>query len=74
MRTAAHTYFAGLYEEDFQKRLKLDGLNFKSLAAGSRQMLESEFTEEEIYESLKLSNGDKALGPDGFNMKFLQEF
>lgn len=37
-------------------------------------MLEAEFTEEEIYERLKFCNSDKAPGPDGFNMKFLQEF
>lgn len=36
--------------------------------------LEEEFSEEEVHLCLKLCNGNKALGADGFNMKFLQEF
>lgn len=36
-------------------------------------MLETEFTKDEILESLKLCNGDKAQCSDDFNIKFLQQ-
>lgn len=73
MRATARTHFAGLNEEDFQKRPKLNGLNFIRLTEDNRLWLESEFSEEEIYERLKSCDGDKAPGPGISNMKFLHE-
>ena len=35
-------------------------------------MLESPFTEEEVLSALGEFSGDKALGPNGFSMAFLQ--
>lgn len=36
--------------------------------------MEAEFSEEEIFEGLHACDGDKAPGPDGFNLKFFREF
>lgn len=41
---------------------------------GSRNLVEQEFTEEEIHVALMSCNGDKAPVPDDYNMRFLQEF
>lgn len=49
MREAARNLFSRLYEQDFMKRPRLHGLNFRRLFAVSSQSLEAIFTEEEIY-------------------------
>lgn len=55
-------------------RLKLYGLQFKQISKMNRLSLEKEFSEEEILESFRSCDDDKAPGPDGFNMKFFQDF
>lgn len=73
MREAAKDFFSGL-DEEWGRRPRLDDLQFKNLCDASRQLLEVEFTEIEVLDSLNMCNGDKAPGLDGFNMKFLQDF
>lgn len=53
---------------------KLDNLPFEVLHDHSREISKANFTEDEILESLRDCNGDKAPGPDGCNLKFLQMF
>lgn len=70
----ASNHFARMYEEEFNWRPSLDGINFCSLDESSRLSLEGCFSEDEIFEDLRACKKDKASGPDGFNMGFLQEF
>lgn len=70
MREAARAYFSRLYEEEFRVRPKLDDLDFARIFEASKQMIEADFSEEEVLECLKSSNRDKAPEPDGFNMFF----
>lgn len=74
MRKKAKLFFQKLYTEDMFQRPNLDNLNFKRLCDGSRHGLEMPFTVEEIKPCLDECNGDKAPGPDGFNMKFFHMF
>ncbi|XP_028053421.1 uncharacterized protein LOC114257814 [Camellia sinensis] len=47
---------------------------FKSIGEGHDSgFLEAEFSEEEILSAIKSCGGNKALGPDGFNMSFFQK-
>lgn len=74
MREAAKIFYQRLYTEEFSLPPKLDNLHFDTLDTPSRESLEVEFTEDEIFTALKSCNGDKAPGPDGFNFKFLLSF
>lgn len=71
MREAVKEHFTNLYLEPHVCWPKLDGLPFLSISAESRQRLKEDFTADEILEGLKSCDGNKALGPDGFNMIFL---
>lgn len=46
----------------------------KQICADNCKGIEERFIDEEVFGCLRDCNGDKALGPNGFNMKFLQEF
>lgn len=52
----------------------MEGINFRRLFESNKIMLEDDFSEEKIKESLNMCNGAKAPGLDGFNIKFLQKF
>lgn len=52
----------------------MDGLAFYCISEASRQLLEVEFSEDEVFEGLMSCNGSKAPGPNRFNMKFLRSF
>lgn len=73
LREKALLYFHHLYTEEEGRRLKLDELPFKQLSADSRVNLEAP-SMEEVWGCLDECNGDKAPDPDGFNIKFYQEF
>lgn len=55
-------------------RPTLDNLQFDIIDYNNRELLETEFSESEIAAALKSCDGNKALGPDGFNLKFIQTF
>lgn len=74
MTDAAKKFFSGLYFEVWGSHPRLDGIQFKFLSRTSRQILEAEFTNCEVQNSLNMCNGDKVPGPDGFDIKFLQDF
>ena len=50
----------------------MDGLPLPSLSVVDREILERQFDEEEITKVYFDCCGDKALGPDGMTMAFLQ--
>lgn len=70
----AKKHFQNLYYEDSKFRPKLDNLSFNSVNEREKAQLEEKFTEEEILDCPRECDGDKAPGPDGFNIKFFQTF
>lgn len=54
------------------KRPILDGIQFRRISGGRLVWLEREFSNEEIKVALDGLVGDKAPGPDGFNLTFFQ--
>ncbi|XP_028099646.1 uncharacterized protein LOC114299162 [Camellia sinensis] len=66
-------YFRNHFTEDWVSRLVLVG-DFKSVSHSQCfDKLEAEFSEEEIWTTVKGCNGNKAPGPDGFNLLFCQK-
>ena len=66
-------FYKNLLEELESWRPTVDGLEFTCLDETERLSLEREFDKEEILVVLKEVEGDKALGPDGFTMGFVQK-
>ena len=74
VRREVFEHFRKHYTEKWVVRPKLGGL-FKSVHSSPRvEMLEAEFSEEEIKAAVKNCDGNKAPGPDGFNMLCFQKF
>lgn len=73
LREAASKYFAKLYEKEYERRPILGSLNFKGCPRVTELCWRMNFPKKKL-KSLNMCNGDKASGPDGFNMKFLQKF
>lgn len=71
-RQGAKLFFQNLYSDEEGCRPRLDGLDFKQLCGESKMGVEVHFTAEEFRGCLDECNGEKAPGPDGFNMKFYQ--
>lgn len=67
-------YFVKLYRNDPWATPRLDNMEFDCIGAEHVQWLEREFEEEEIWEVVFGSGGEKALSPDGFPMAFFQRF
>lgn len=82
-------HFSSVFVEDSACRPKLVGLFVTLSSTEVREVLEAPFTMDEVWRVVKESNGNKAPGPDGFNMtcvrkcwqvmkkgifQFLQEF
>lgn len=73
VRQAVFRHFKGVYSKNWSNRPKLSG-QFKSVAnRDEMQELEAAFTEEEIWSALKECDGNKAPGPDGFNLSCIQK-
>lgn len=53
LREAAKVYFQQLYTEEFPIRPKLDNLHFDTLGNARRELLEQDFSEDEIVVALK---------------------
>ena len=63
-------FYEKLYMEDDYQCPFLDGLRFSVLSDEELEGLDQPFTEDEVLVVVKDFNGDKAPGPDGFNMAF----
>lgn len=74
MQEAAKEFYCDLYSAEADVRPKLDHLQFHTLGHSEREGLEVAFTKDEIRSCLFDCNGNKAPGPNDFNMKFMQEF
>ncbi|XP_059669320.1 uncharacterized protein LOC132314474 [Cornus florida] len=69
VRGGIASFYQQLYTETLDRRPTLDGLPFNTISALDRDSIEIPFTEEKVLSC----NGDKALGPDGFTMRFFKE-
>lgn len=74
VKQAVVNHFKNLYAECWKIRPKLGG-QFKSINTLSNEstMLESVFTKDEVWAAIKDYDGNKAPGPDGFNLFSLQK-
>ena len=61
-------FFSKAFSEDWPSRPKLSGSFVRINSAKAVESLDPEFTLEEVWEAVKDCNGNKAPGPDGFNM------
>lgn len=64
LKEAITWHFSKLYTENLAVCPKLDGLPFNKIFETSRQWLEAEFSEQEVFDGLKSCNGNKTPGPD----------
>ncbi|CAL5382198.1 unnamed protein product [Camellia sinensis] len=73
VREAVLRYFSKAFAEEWKYRPKLTG-NFISISRTKVvEVLEHEFTMDEVWEAAKDCDGNKVPGPDGFNMICIQK-
>ncbi|GKV36997.1 hypothetical protein SLEP1_g45073 [Rubroshorea leprosula] len=65
-------YLRELFQGESWSRPKPDGVTFTQITKEQQEWLERLFSVEEIEEGLKSCEGNKALGPDGFNFNFIK--
>jgi hypothetical protein len=65
-------FYTQLFTESCSRRPIPDGLSFQSIESEEGLWLERDFEESEVLEVIKELQGDKAPGPDGFTMGFVQ--
>lgn len=70
LREEVKNFFQDLYIVEFNRRPKLNELQLNKLDDDCRQYLEREFSEEEVWEGIKLCDKDKSLGLHRFNFGF----
>ncbi|KAL9659549.1 hypothetical protein QQ045_024356 [Rhodiola kirilowii] len=74
IKNAVCEYFSEVFRKAVSSQWSLEELNFGSLNENQRKLLESAISEEEILEAVKDCDGNKAPGPDGFNINFFKKF
>ena len=62
-------HFESFYKTDSVSSVVEFGGEFKTLSSTSQSWLERQFTEDEVQQAVFSCDGEKAPGPDGFNMK-----
>ena len=73
IKQAVASHFKYLFTEDWKYRPKLAGLFDSISPTDSFELLEVEFLEEEIWEAVKDCDVNIAPGPDGCNLKCIQQ-
>ncbi|XP_019434024.1 PREDICTED: uncharacterized protein LOC109340748 [Lupinus angustifolius] len=68
------TFFEDKFDENYQSRPSLDGIDFNCLSDENNVFLTAKFEVEEIKEAIWSCDGDKSLGPDGYNFTFFKKF
>ncbi|CAL5388524.1 unnamed protein product [Camellia sinensis] len=66
-------YFKRVFAESWKSRPKLAGPLSSISSVDSKEVLEAEFTEAEIWAAIQDCDGNKAPGPDGFNLYCIQK-
>ncbi|XP_028096869.1 uncharacterized protein LOC114296740 [Camellia sinensis] len=72
VKQVVFNYFAKRFTEEWCSRPKLSGI-FSSINSRQNDNLVAAFTEQEIWEAIHDCDGNKAPGPDGFNMACFQK-
>jgi predicted outer membrane lipoprotein len=72
VRRATVDFFKTHFACEEWVRPTLDGVAFTMLNALQNEHLIAPFREDEIEDVVKLSNGSKSPGPDGFNFAFIK--
>lgn len=70
IKEEVYRHFRGLFLESW--KVKLGGV-FKSIGSNEKVELEAAFSESEIWAAVKEIDGNKAPGPDGFNLLCFQK-
>lgn len=65
-------YFTSLYSSPPNTCRRMKGLVWESISSFEAEMLEKNFTEEEIYRAIVEMDGDKSSNSDGFTMTFFK--
>ncbi|XP_028080046.1 uncharacterized protein LOC114281693 [Camellia sinensis] len=73
IKRAVVRHFKLLFNEEWKNRPKLSGFFASINSTDSAELLEAEFLEDEIWEAIKGCDGNKAPGPDGFNLQCIQK-
>ena len=74
VRKVVVDYFKNQVTDDKWKKSTLDGVHFAKLSEEENRDLIALFAIAEIELVVKESDGNKSLGPDGFNFAFFKEF
>ena len=64
------SYFKSLFEEPLVRRPEVESGLFKTLDSLDNEILEGQFSEEEVSKALLDLGGDKVSGPNGFTLAF----
>ncbi|KAK3231468.1 hypothetical protein Dsin_003349 [Dipteronia sinensis] len=73
VRAGVADFFEKHYKNVSWTRPYIKGLPLKKLSAEEGESLEEIFTEEEVWTALTSCDGNKAPGPDGFNLNFIKD-
>lgn len=66
-------FYENLFRETEEWRPTRENENLKRLSEDDKEWLQRPFSMEELEVVIKFFKGDKALGPDGFNLYFIQK-
>ncbi|KAK3206440.1 hypothetical protein Dsin_020486 [Dipteronia sinensis] len=72
IRRGIYNFFKNHFKKKGWKRPSMRGGAIKKLSEGEREALELPFSAEEVWVALSSCDGNKAPGPDGFNMNFIK--
>lgn len=72
IRIEVFNYFKNAYKEEWGSRPRLGGVAFSVLDSVQGDFLCNPFSEEEVWQAVKACDGNKAPGPDGFNLSFIK--
>lgn len=72
VKVAVKNHFELGFREEVFKRPTLEGVCFKQVSLEENKMLVAPFTVDEIKEVVWECDGNKSLGPDGFNFNFIK--
>ncbi|CAM8974802.1 unnamed protein product [Rhodiola kirilowii] len=73
IKQAACEYFRSIFRSSDACIWALERVNFASVSESQREFLEGPISREEVLSALKSCDGNKAPGPDGFNMNFFKK-
>ncbi|KAK3199549.1 hypothetical protein Dsin_022964 [Dipteronia sinensis] len=72
IREGIYNFFKNHYKKVLWDRPKIRGLDFKKVSIEDSISLERPFSKEEVWEAVCSCDGNKAPGPDGFNLNFIK--